>query len=67
MVKWISLLTMNDMTSVLISINLGFCSQQIVRFLQHNRRRASSPPYPELLRDCGDDKDDIHLLISDQV
>ena len=65
MVKWISLLTMNDMTSVLISINLGFCSQQIVRFLQHNRRRASS--LPELLRDCGDDKDDIHLLISDQV
>ena len=56
---------MNDMTSVLISINLGFCSQQIVRFLQHNRLRASS--LPELLRDCGDDKDDIHLLISDQV
>ena len=66
MVKWISLLTMNDMTSVLISINLGFCSQQIVRFLQHNRRRASSL-HPELLHDCGDDKDDIHLLISDQV
>ena len=65
MVKWISLLAMNDMTLMLISFNLGFCSQQIVRFLQHNRRRASS--LPELLRDCGDDKDDIHLLISDQV
>lgn len=37
MVKWISLLAMNDMTSMLISFNLGFCSQQIARFLQHDK------------------------------
>ena len=41
MVKWISLLAMNDMTLMLILFNLGFCSQQIARFLQHNQLSGS--------------------------
>ena len=62
MVKWISLLAMNDMTLMLISFNLGFCSQQIARFLQHDKLPASesSCNFPGI-------KDDIHLLIIDQV
>ena len=65
MVKWISLLAMNDMTLMLISFNLGFCSQQIARFLQHDKLPPSlTLNYHEIVAKI---RRHTHLLIIDQV
>ena len=62
MVKWISLLAMNDMTLMLILFNLGFCSQQIARFLQHDKLSGSEVMLKSLSWNGSENKDDMHTF-----
>ena len=53
---------MNDMTLMLILFNLGFCSQQIARFLQHDKLSGSEVMLKSLSWNGSENKDDMHTF-----